>query len=95
MRRWRGCWRWWRGTAKAFVACEPRRSAFALLGARMVFALGANDVTRHDAVASVRAGFRGRELSGLWPTARQAGSLASVAFFPSPICFMRPCGMTP
>jgi len=53
--------------AKGFVACEPRRSAFALLGARMVFALGANDVTRHDAVASVQAGFRGRELSGLWP----------------------------
>jgi 2-polyprenyl-3-methyl-5-hydroxy-6-metoxy-1,4-benzoquinol methylase len=53
--------------SKAFVGCEPRRSAFALLGARMVFALGANDVTRHDAVASVRAGFSGRELSGLWP----------------------------
>lgn len=53
--------------SKAFVACEPRRSAFALLGARMVFALGANDVTRHDAVASVRAGFGGRELSGHWP----------------------------
>ena len=53
--------------AKGFVACEPRRSAFALLGARMVFALGANDVTRHDAVASVRAGFLGRELSSLWP----------------------------
>lgn len=53
--------------AKGFVACEPRRSSFALLGARMVFALGANDVTRHDAVASVRAGFLGRELSGLWP----------------------------
>jgi len=53
--------------SKAFVACEPRRSAFALLGARMVFALGANDVTRHDAVASVRAGFAGDELSSLWP----------------------------
>jgi len=53
--------------ARGFVACEPRRSAFALLGARMVFALGANDVTRHDAVASVRAGFRGDELSRLWP----------------------------
>src|ERR1700761_6046577 len=57
--------------AKGFVACEPRRSAFALLGARMVFALGANDVTRHDAVVSVRAGFSGRELSHLWP--RDAG----------------------
>ncbi len=53
--------------AKAFIACEPRRSAFALLGARLVFALGANDVTRHDALASVRAGFHDRELSFLWP----------------------------
>ena len=56
--------------ARGFVACEPRRSAFALLGARLVGALGANDVTRHDAVASVRAGFRGRELSDLWPMDR-------------------------
>jgi hypothetical protein len=52
---------------RCFVACEPRRSAFALLGARLVFALGANDVTRHDAVASVKAGFRDLELSLLWP----------------------------
>ena len=29
--------------------------------------LGANDVTRHDALASVRAGFAGQELSSLWP----------------------------
>jgi hypothetical protein len=55
------------GRAQGFVACEPRRSAFALLGARLVGALGANDVTRHDAVASVRAGFRGGELSAHWP----------------------------
>ena len=54
--------------AKGFVACEPHRSAFALLGARLVGVLGANDVSRHDAVASVRAGFRGRELSQLWPS---------------------------
>jgi len=27
-------------------------------------------VTRHDAVASVRAGFRGTELSALWPDAK-------------------------
>jgi hypothetical protein len=53
--------------SKAFVACEPRRSALAMLGARLVFALGANAVTRHDAVASVAAGFRGRDLSSLWP----------------------------
>jgi hypothetical protein len=40
------------------------------LGARLVFALGANDVTRHDALASVRAGFRDLELSILWPEDR-------------------------
>jgi hypothetical protein len=53
--------------AKGFAACEPRRSLLALLGAQLVGVLGANDVTRHDAVASVRAGFRGQELSALWP----------------------------
>jgi len=53
--------------ARTFVACEPRRSALALAGARMLGAIGCNDVTRHDSVVSVRAGFRGRELSALWP----------------------------
>lgn len=50
-----------------FVACEPRRSSFALAGARLLGAIGCNDVTRHDAAVSVRAGFRDRELSRLWP----------------------------
>ena len=50
-----------------FVACEPRRSSLALSGSRMLGLLGCNDVTRHDAVASVRAGFRGSEISALWP----------------------------
>jgi hypothetical protein len=53
---------------RGVVASEPRRSGFALLGARLVFALGANGITRHDAVASVRAGFAGQEISALWPT---------------------------
>ncbi len=53
--------------ARTFVACEPRRGHFALLGARLVGLLGANDVSRHDAVASVRAGFLGCDLSVLWP----------------------------
>jgi hypothetical protein len=53
--------------ARTFVACEPRRGRFALLGARLVGILGANEVTRHDAVVSVRAGFQGRDLSALWP----------------------------
>lgn len=55
------------GKARAFAATEPRRSITALLGSRLLFALGCNDVTRHDAVASVRAGFSGDEISCLWP----------------------------
>ncbi len=50
-----------------FAACEPRRSALPLLASRLLGLIGCNDVTRHDAVASVRAGFAGRELTALWP----------------------------
>ena len=50
-----------------FLACEPRRSPLALTGSRLLWLLGCNGVTRHDAVVSVRAGFAGRELSALWP----------------------------
>jgi hypothetical protein len=53
--------------SRVFIACEPRRSAISLAGSRLVGLIGCNDVTRHDAVASVRAGFSGRELSRLWP----------------------------
>ena len=52
---------------RCFVACEPRRSALALAGSYGLAVLGCNDVTRHDAVASVRAGFAGRELAARWP----------------------------
>ena len=55
------------GRARAFVCCEPRRSQLALTGSRLLGAIGANDVTRHDAVISVRAGFSGDDLSALWP----------------------------
>lgn len=65
---------------KRFVACEPRRSRMALAGASMLGLIGCNDVTMHDADVSVRAGFRDRELSALWPpdagwhvTERRAG----------------------
>ena len=54
---------------RAFIACEPRRSPLALSGSRLLGLVGCNDVTRHDAVASVRAGFAGRELTALWPAA--------------------------
>jgi 2-polyprenyl-3-methyl-5-hydroxy-6-metoxy-1,4-benzoquinol methylase len=53
--------------APVVLATEPHRNAFALSAARLLWAIGANDVTRHDAVASVGAGFRGKELSALWP----------------------------
>jgi hypothetical protein len=68
--------------AKGFAACEPHRSTFALLASHLVFALGANDVSRHDAVASVRAGFRDSELSQLWPQAGawRLGEHAAFAF---------------
>jgi hypothetical protein len=58
--------------AAGFVAaCEPRRSGMARLGSGLLFAIGCNDVTRHDAATSVRAGFRGHELSALWPAGGQ------------------------
>ena len=50
-----------------FIACEPRRSVRALTASRLLCFIGCNNVTQHDAVVSVRAGFAGRELSALWP----------------------------
>ena len=50
-----------------FAASEPRRGAVALAGSRLLGLIGCNDVTRHDAVVSVRAGFARNELSALWP----------------------------
>jgi hypothetical protein len=52
---------------RLFIACEPRRSKVALGGTRLLRLIGCNQVTRHDARISVRAGFTDRELSALWP----------------------------
>jgi 2-polyprenyl-3-methyl-5-hydroxy-6-metoxy-1,4-benzoquinol methylase len=52
---------------RVFVACETRRSVATMAGARMLGVIGCNDVTRHDAAASIRAGFREGEISALWP----------------------------
>ena len=54
--------------APLFVATEPWRAGFPLFATRLLPAIGANSVTLHDAVASVRAGFRGSELSRFWPS---------------------------
>lgn len=50
-----------------FMCCEPRRWRPAVLATRLLWCIGCNYVTRHDALISVRAGFQGRELSKLWP----------------------------
>ena len=49
-----------------FFACEPKRSWLPLAGSHLVGAIGANAVTREDAVLSVHAGFRGDEISAAW-----------------------------
>ena len=51
-----------------FFCCEPRRNTIALLGSHLVGLIGAGAVTREDAVLSVHAGFRDRELSAHWPS---------------------------
>jgi SAM-dependent methyltransferase len=53
--------------SRMFVALEPRRSLLALVFSGCVRLIGCNHVTRHDAPASVRAGFSGKELTRLWP----------------------------
>jgi SAM-dependent methyltransferase len=53
--------------ARLFVAIEPRRAPWPLFCCRLLWAIGCNAVTRHDAAVSVRAGFSGNELSALWP----------------------------
>ena len=73
------------GKARAFASTEPRRSISALLGSRLLFALDCNGVTRHDAVASVRAGFSGGEISRLWP--RGDWSLRESLALPFTHCF--------
>ena len=52
---------------RLFVACEPRRAAAANVASRLLWAIGCNHVTRHDAAVSVRAGFNDKQLSDLWP----------------------------
>ncbi len=59
-------------TSNRTFACEPRRGFIARTGSRLVGLIGANSVTRHDAVLSVQAGFRDSEISARWP--RKSGN---------------------
>jgi hypothetical protein len=55
-------------SAQLVAACEPRRNKFALRASRLLWAVGCKEVTLHDAIVSVRAGFSGKELTDLWPS---------------------------
>jgi len=55
------------GATAMMVACEPRRSKLVVEASRLLWMVGCNDVSVHDAVVSARAGFNGHELSALWP----------------------------
>lgn len=77
--------------ARAFVCCEPRRSAFALMGSYLLGIIGCNEVTRHDAVLSVRAGFRDHELSARWSQAADTGETWQLSESPAGLfshCFI-------
>ncbi|TAK97513.1 MAG: class I SAM-dependent methyltransferase [Verrucomicrobia bacterium] len=54
-------------TARLFVAVEPHRGNWPLFCTHLLWLIGCNTVTEHDAAVSVRAGFAGHELSVLWP----------------------------
>jgi hypothetical protein len=54
-------------TSNGFFACEPRRTWISLAGSHLAGLIGAGAVTREDAVLSVHAGFRDKELTTLWP----------------------------
>jgi hypothetical protein len=55
------------GRTRLFVAIEPRRERWPGFFSRLLWAIGCNPVTRHDATVSIRAGFSDNELSALWP----------------------------
>lgn len=74
--------------ADAFVACEPRRDALALLAGRSTVLIGANAVTRSDAVTSVAAGFRDRELTEAWCGTPGAWRLEEFRALPFTHCFV-------
>ena len=59
------------GRCRVFAACEPWRAPLAMMASRLVGLIGCNAVTRHDAAASVRAGFCEQELSRLWPAGKR------------------------
>ena len=62
---------------RVFVAIEPRRWNWSLWCCRLFCLISCNDVTRHDAAVSIRAGFADKELSKLWPALSHGASAPS------------------
>lgn len=65
-----------RSGPRIILACEPARKWLHLWQARFLRVFGVNHVTRHDAAVSVRAGFRGFELSQALGLSGQDWSIA-------------------
>jgi hypothetical protein len=57
--------------ARLVVACEPRRAKFVVRASRLLWVIGCNEMSIHEAVVSARAGFNDKELSALWPSQGQ------------------------
>lgn len=71
-----------------FVAYEPRRSGFALAASRLLGVIGANAVTRGDAVLSVHAGFNDHEITAFWPAPADEWHLQEGPAGPFSHCFV-------
>ena len=54
-------------TARTVIALEPHRAWLPKFCGHWLWAIGCGPVTRHDAHVSIRAGFRGQEISAFWP----------------------------
>lgn len=52
---------------RCFASCDPIRSAPAVRCCPLLLLIGCNAVVRNDAAISIRAGFKGSELTALWP----------------------------
>jgi SAM-dependent methyltransferase len=72
----------------AFIACEPRRDGVASLASHLVGLLGANAVTREDAIKSVAAGFAVDEIAAAWPQDENTWSVQEFRALPFSHCFI-------
>ncbi len=78
--------------SRAFIAIEPRREMLAKAGSRLIGLLGANAVTREDAVKSVDAGFTGDEITTAWSSIDKAWWTQEFRVLPFSHGFIARCG---